>query len=158
MIPIKNFEEYQINKAGKIIGKKGTTLKVSNKLRYPAVNLFISGKRHRKYIHRLVLETFIGPCPNGMEANHKDGDKFNPNIENLEWVTKSENEKHAFKLGLKNNKGENCSKAKLKESEVLLIKKLLKYGYVSQRYIAKMFKVSQSAICDINRKRRWSHL
>lgn len=49
----------------------------------------------RDYIHRLVAEHFISPCPeDGMVVNHKDGDPFNNHVSNLEWVTVSENNKH----------------------------------------------------------------
>lgn len=49
----------------------------------------------RDYIHRLVAEHFIGPCPeDGMVVNHIDGDPFNNHVSNLEWATSSENQKH----------------------------------------------------------------
>ena len=53
------------------------------------------GKHLRDYVHRLVAENFIGPCPeDGMIVNHKDGDPFNNHVSNLEWATVSENNKH----------------------------------------------------------------
>lgn len=41
-----------------------------------------------KYIHRLVLEAFVAPCPDGMEACHNDGDRTNNHISNLRWDTR----------------------------------------------------------------------
>lgn len=53
------------------------------------------GKYVRDYIHRLVAEHFIGPCPkDDMVVNHKDGDPFNNHVSNLEWVTTGENNRH----------------------------------------------------------------
>lgn len=59
-----------------------------------------SNKTHKKYIHRLMAENFIDNINNYPEVNHIDGNKHNNNIDNLEWVTKSENSIHAYKAGL----------------------------------------------------------
>jgi len=67
---------------------------------YLRVNLSKKGKARKLMVHRLVAEAFI-PNPNDKPVvNHKDGDKSNSHIDNLEWVTVSENAIHAFKTGL----------------------------------------------------------
>ena len=101
--PIKDFLGYRITDRGQIIGRRGKLLKIS-KGKYPFTALCRNGKNYRLSIHRLVLETFIGPCPPGMEANHKDGNKYNSDVDNLEWVTRSENRKHAFRVGLQSSR------------------------------------------------------
>lgn len=58
-----------------------------------------SGKRYSKSVHRLVAAAFIGDCTN-FEINHKDGNKKNNKVSNLEICDKSYNTKHAYKLGL----------------------------------------------------------
>lgn len=63
---------------------------------YKAVNL----KRKLHYVHRLVAETFIPNPDNKPQVNHIDGNTWNNNVENLEWVTSKENMQHAYKMGL----------------------------------------------------------
>ena len=71
---------------------------------YSRLCLVINGKPKNVYIHQLVARMFI---PNPMlyrEINHKDGNKQNNCVENLEWCTRSDNMIHAFAMGLKYNK------------------------------------------------------
>ena len=51
------------------------------------VSLHKNGKRNNLYVHRLVLITFVGPCPEGMECCHKDDNPLNNRLENLRWDT-----------------------------------------------------------------------
>ena len=67
---------------------------------YLLVHLCKDGIRKCKKVHRLVAEAFIENPLNKPYVNHKDGNKKNNNVDNLEWVTPSENNIHACKLGL----------------------------------------------------------
>ena len=67
---------------------------------YPAVMFRKDGKRKHICIHRLVANVFLGPCPDGMEVNHKDGSTTHNHVTNLEYMTPRENMDHAVALGL----------------------------------------------------------
>lgn len=70
---------------------------------YPRVSLCSYGKIVKRMIHRLVAETFI-PNPNNLpEVNHKDGDKSNNSVLNLEWSNCFDNIHHAFNTGLRDH-------------------------------------------------------
>jgi hypothetical protein len=69
--------------------------------RYLKVELFNNGTLCSRYVHRLVVEAFIGEIPAGLEVNHISGQKVDNSIENLEVVTHAENTKHAWETGLR---------------------------------------------------------
>lgn len=80
---------------------------------YEKIKLFKDGKRHYFSAHRLVAETFLFNPENKKEVNHKDGNKLNNCADNLEWCTPSENQIHAFEMGLQKRrfgKDNSCSK------------------------------------------------
>lgn len=80
---------------------------------YSGVFLQKNKKSTRKSLHRLVAESFI-PNPNNLpQVNHKDGNKLNNRVDNLEWCSQSENQIHSRKLGLqKNLKGKDSPSSK----------------------------------------------
>lgn len=67
---------------------------------YLTVSIMVDGKNYRCLVHRLVAEVFLGEAPFNTEVDHKDGNKLNNAINNLEWVTRKENLKRAKNLGL----------------------------------------------------------
>lgn len=97
--------EYSISTDGLV--KKDTKndyiLSQSSQQDYKFVTLQIEGKQKRMRVHRLVAETFIPNPENKPFVNHIDGNRSNNNVENLEWVTPSENTQHAVVTGLMNN-------------------------------------------------------
>ena len=88
---------YDISNFGRVRNRKNHRLLTYkfNLSGYPLVNLC----RYNFAVHRLVALTFIGPCPEGCEVNHKDCNKENNHVSNLEWVTHHENMTHAVKMG-----------------------------------------------------------
>lgn len=86
---------------------------------YLQVALMIEGKRHEKLVHRLVAEAFINNTEKKPQINHKDGNKMNNQVKNLEWVTPSENGRHAYHTGLLTiSYGEKNGRAKLTDDIV----------------------------------------
>ena len=68
---------------------------------YMQVGLSIDGKTATRYVHGLVAEAFLGLRPTGYDVNHIDGDKANNAVLNLEYCTRSENHRHAFRIGIR---------------------------------------------------------
>lgn len=95
---------YYITEDGKCYNEKtGKYLKgqINYRNGYLSFSLTMpNGEKIRKYSHRLVAEAFIENPFNKREVNHKDGNKTNNNVENLEWVTSEENKQHALELEL----------------------------------------------------------
>lgn len=68
---------------------------------YLAIGIWVNNKRKMHKIHRLVAKAFIPNHQNKPHVNHKDGNKLNNHIDNLEWATAKENQQHAWQTGLK---------------------------------------------------------
>ena len=109
------------------------------------------------FVHRLVAQEFIGPRPEGGQVNHKNGIFADNNVANLEWVTAKENREHATKLASHTAIRETHPMAKLKNEDVLEIRKLISAG-VSDRKIGRKYGVTKTAIWMIRNKRSWKTL
>lgn len=114
------------------------------------------GWHDRRIVHRLVLESFVGPCPPGMEACHWDGDPGNNKLTNLRWDTRKANAADMVRHGTV-LAGEKANAAVLTEAAVLEVVAMGRAGK-SQRSIARFFGVGQSTIRRILRGQTWSHL
>jgi len=123
---------------------------------YKTVVLFKNSVRKIYLLHRLIAMAFIPNPENKPCINHKDGNKLNNSLDNLEWCTRAENNQHAFRNGLINKSGEKCNLSKLKSYQVLEIRKLLKK--YKQKDIARKFHIDQSTVSYIKTKRLWAHL
>ena len=97
MISIVGFERYKVTEDGRVFASHISRFlqPYDNGLGYLAVKLSDGKRRHHKYIHRLVAEAYIGSV-DSLDINHKDGDKSNNSVSNLEIVSHKENLQHAF--------------------------------------------------------------
>lgn len=101
------------------------------------------------YVHRLVAKAFV-PNPNcKLCVNHKDGNKLNNNVSNLEWVTYSENLQHAYDVTKVRKNGEDFYSAKLTNEQVERIRCEYATGYFRQWELAKKYGVRQPQISRI---------
>ena len=98
---IPNHPGFKARTDGTIIGKRGRPMKGHvDRCGYREVLLSENGKTNNARVHRLIAETFIPNPYNLRDVNHKDGNKLNNNISNLEWASHSSNVKHAYDNGL----------------------------------------------------------
>ena len=99
----ENFTGYEICSDGSLISYKRNTPKVIRGYRDTKGYLLVDLNKDKRgvKIHRLVALAFIPNIDSKPQVNHKDGDKKNNNVNNLEWCTNSENQQHAVKNGLK---------------------------------------------------------
>ena len=103
---IKSLPRIRHNGKGTYIQKEKLLKQTFTSTGYKKVELCKDGKRKGFKVHRLVAIAFIPNPDNKPEVNHIDGNKINNNIDNLEWVTSSENTIHAYETGLNPNKKE----------------------------------------------------
>jgi len=158
-VSVRGFEEYKVTDRGDIIGKYGRKLKPRiSPDGYVRARFCKKNGQYSRSIHRIVLENFVSPCPEGKECNHKNGIKTDNRVENLEWVTRSRNSIHAFAMGLKSQKGEESSRAKLTNRKVRTIRGLLESTNFTHSAIAEMFGVTRSVISNIRARRLWDYV
>ena len=151
-------ERYKVSNHGKVYSKLYNKIMSPCKAHdgYHRLTLMRNYKQKTMLVHRLVLIAFVGDPPTKKHhANHKDGNKDNNNINNLEWVTPKENQRHAYDTGLNSGlSGEENNNAKLKLSEVVQIRKMLAINY-QQKDLAKKFNISQSWVSMIKLGKAW---
>jgi hypothetical protein len=114
--------------------------------KYRGVDIYIDGERKTMYLHRLVLETFTGACPPGMEGCHNDGNPANNRLTNLRWDTKEANVADIIEAG------HHVSGGKLDDLDRATICVLYNRLKWSQTKIAQEFDVEQSTISSVLRK------
>lgn len=164
MKAIPNYPGYYVTKDGKVWSETGKYKDKQSKFLktlilpngYVTISLWKFNKEHRKYVHRLILEVFVSPCPDGMETCHNNGIRMNNRLENLRWDSRSNNRKDAVKHGTMG--GEKCYLAKLKEPDVRMIIYIWRTKEFTQVEIAKIYNVSRGCIQNIVNKRTWKHI
>jgi len=119
-----------------------------------------SGLNNGKHIllHRIVAELFLPKIEGKDFINHKNGNKLDNRVDNLEWCTLNENNQHAIKYGLMDNRGMAHRMSKITDEIARNIKLELKSGNLSLRKIAKKFGVSNGIVFNIKFKDGWKHI
>lgn len=124
---------------------------------YERVNLCRGNRKTCVCLHQAVGRTFLENPENLPEINHKDGNKLNCVVTNLEWTTVLGNKQHAVKMGLIDRKGEKHPMARKTEEDIKEIRTLLSQK-VPQSRIAAAFGVTQPYVSKIKLGQRWSHV
>lgn len=120
---------------------------------YSAVTLSLRGKKSTFTIHRLVLETFVGPRPEGGVARHLDGDPGNNDVGNLKWGTQSENMADAERHGTV-ARGMRLPQSKLTKHHVLAIRTAPPSMTITE--LADAFGVSWACVQKVQQRRSWA--
>lgn len=148
-----------ITRDGIIIGKNGFALKPKlTKTGYHEISLYFKELKCKKFfrVHRLVAINFIDNPENKPFVNHKDGNKTNNCVENLEWVTHQENMEHAKNFGLVKRAEEN-PRSILTTPQVETICKMLQQGYRNVD-IARTIGITSNVVSYIRNSDSWTHI
>lgn len=143
-----DLSDYEITVNGEVVNRHNGRIVKPQLNGKGYLRVGIGGKLY--FVHRLVAEKYL-PNPTGKpQVNHKDGNKLNNSVNNLEWVTNQENRTHAVINGLHPH-GE-CSYAKLTQKAVSFIREHTEY---SAKELSELFNVSVSTIRDARKFKSW---
>ena len=166
---VPEFEGYQVSDLGRVrscrpingIGPLKDTYRLAkshkDRNNYNRLGLRQNGKQVKMFVHRLVLETFAGPCPDGTESRHLDGNKDHNTLDNLAWGTPIENRHDMIRHGT-HNSGEDHPMTNLTVEQVKEIKSLLKEGKLYERQIGEMFNISRDVVSKIKQGKNWGRV
>lgn len=123
---------------------------------YLTVDLVSNGKRVQKKVHTLILEAFVGPCPDGMVGCHENDNREDNRLSNLRWGTQKSNMEDRGRNGT-TAMGSRSGASKLNEEQVLQIRNLAFSG-LSNAEIARNYGCSAQMVSDIVAGRHWTHV
>jgi len=141
---------YEVSDMGNVrrVAKRQPCMISPNKVRgYYGVSLRKNGIKKPFYIHRLVMATFVSPCPPECEVNHKNGDKEDNRLSNLEYLSHRANRLYSFRVLDKHG-------WKLTDTDVQSIRSALSQG-ARQVDLAAKFGVTRQTIWGIHHQRKW---
>ena len=159
MIDVKGYEgRYKIDDKGNVysVGRKRFLKPDTSGDGYARYTLSTNGKTKKWFAHRLMLLSY-GIEQTGEVVNHKDGDKLNNTLNNLEWCSVSYNNSHAYMTGLKSQNGEQNHRSKLKTKDVIEIRAMNLEG-INLNTIANKYNTTRSKIYRIVTRRRWKQI
>lgn len=172
--PVPGFEGYEVSDLGRVrswISRHGRRSEprpmkpAPDAHGYLRVTLRLNGAPVYRKVHQLVLEALVGPCPDGMEGCHNDGNRANAALTNLRWDTRPNNFADKIEHGT-HHRGNRCPTSKLTEAQVKEIRKTygpaVGTGYhsingVTYDELASRYGVSKAAISLIVREERWEY-
>lgn len=157
---IENSKDFFVNEFGEVFreGKKLTPHSGGVGDKYYKQRIYnLDGTVYRKNIHRLVAETWL-PNPNNLPCvNHKNGDKRDNRVSNLEWCTFQHNNQHAFDIGLNGNVLEDHHQAILTNTEIHELCKLMQDGWRNCE-LAEKYGISKHIPAQIRKGITWTSI
>jgi hypothetical protein len=162
---IPGFPRYEVSSCGQVrsLRYKGTRViravtPIVGMDGYRKISIYNrSGQRKTKRIARLILGSFLGPCPKGMQAAHLNGVRTDDRLENLVWATSKTNHAQMREHGT-SGIGERNPKAKLSEEDVRNIRASYASGSMDGVQLASHYGVRHPTIYAIIHRLRWSHV
>lgn len=162
---------YQVSNAGRVKRIEGKRVFSDGRVRhyseaivsptkpdpYPRIMLHAGTRKRTTRVHQLVMEAFVGSPPSGMEVNHKNGDKADNRLDNLEYITHPDNVKHYNEVLGRGNQGSRHGMSKTNEDTVRKIRQLHKDG-VSRHEIARLLGMGVSWVWKIASGKSWKHV
>jgi hypothetical protein len=164
--PVPDYEQqYEVSNTGYIrrIGRgyasrPGRLVKAGkHPCGYRVVSLWKHNRGRSFLVHRIVAAVFLGPIPEDEQVNHKDGDKTNNAVSNLEYVTRSGNVRHAMANRLMKLRGAENPNALLDEDKVILIRFLSGFGMGYKR-ISRLLGLTWGLVRSVVTGQTWAHL
>lgn len=162
MEEVAGFPGYFITRDGRMFSEKRGCIKelvqFDTCAGYKKANMYLNGKRKQVETHRLVAIAFIPNTFGAPQVNHIDSVRNNNRVENLEWVTASENMQHMVKSGRAPSfKGSRHGQAKIAEVDVLAIRARYAAGEKGI-FLAAEYGLSRGSISHLINKKTWSHV
>lgn len=158
--PVEGATRHLVGSDGSVYGVRGRLMVPSiNSRGYLAVSIYTDAReRTTQRVHQLVAAAFLGTRPPGMQINHINGNKSDNRVENLEYVTRSENVHHSYDvLGAKKPKGVINGNARLTPEIVQEIRRKRADGF-SSRALADLYAIDRSHVNGLVRRRFWDHV
>lgn len=153
---VPGFAPYQVSSHGRVRRNGVIKAPILDPRMYHRFVLSICDKRTNLYAHKLVLITFVGPAPPGMECRHLDGNSLNNHVENLAWGTCLENQRDKFAHGTA-NVGARNGQAKITPQIVRELRTLYQPGdrTFGACALARRYGISQSAVSSVVTRGSW---
>ena len=151
-----DYPGYQVSNLGRVRDDNGIRHQWPHK-GYWVCKIFVNGVRTRVYVHRLIATAFVEGKKDGLEVNHKNAIKSDNSIDNLEWVTRSENVKHAYSKNLLSSRGTSNGNSMFSKEEIIAMRSI-DYSKITQRRVAKIFGISFQYLNKIVLRKVWTHI
>lgn len=158
--PVSKYAEvYKVSSNGRIKNRKGKILKLSVNKGYSFITFCINREAKKFPVHRLVINAFSENPFNKPCVNHKNSNRGDNRIENLEWVTHKENIQHALNSKrMYSPKGTDCHFAVLKEKDIFRIRYLYEKEKMKISEIAKTLNIAHSTVYYAANRMTWKHI